>query len=196
MTLFDLEIGEKAIITKVKGRGAFRKRILEMGFVSGKEIYAIKQAPLKDPVEYNIMGYNLSLRNSEAKLIEIVTEKDIVVSDKKKFNGTITDDLLKITAQKKGKTINVAFVGNPNCGKTTIFNFASGSKERVGNYGGVTVDAKEAKFKLNDYTFNVVDLPGTYSIASYSPVNQLFLFPLSQLLEQTEFQSFSQEVHD
>ncbi|MCF8298176.1 MAG: ferrous iron transport protein B [Saprospiraceae bacterium] len=169
MTLYDLEIGEKAIITKVKGRGAFRKRILEMGFVSGKEIFAIKKAPLKDPVEYNIMGYNLSLRNSEAKLIEIVTEKEIVDNIDKTYNGTFTDDLLKITAQKKGKIINVAFVGNPNCGKTTIFNFASGSKEKVGNYGGVTVDAKQAKFKLNDYTFNVVDLPGTYSITSYSP---------------------------
>lgn len=169
MTLYDLEIGEKAIITKVKGRGAFRKRILEMGFVSGKEIYAVRKAPLKDPVEYNIMGYNLSLRNSEAKLIEIVTEKEIVENFDKEYQGTITDDLLKITAQKKGKIINIAFVGNPNSGKTTIFNFASGSKERVGNYGGVTIDAKEAKFKLNDYTFNVVDLPGTYSIASYSP---------------------------
>jgi ferrous iron transport protein B len=81
----------------------------------------------------------------------------------------IDEETLKITAIKKGKVINVALVGNPNCGKTTLFNHASGSHERVGNYSGVTVDAKEASLKRNDYLFNIVDLPGTYSITEYSP---------------------------
>ena len=170
MNLFELKKGEKAIITKVKGRGAFRKRILEMGFVSGQEITVIKKAPLKDPVEYNIMGYNVTLRNSEAKLIEVIKEK----IEERKYNGVIDSNLLKSVAKKREKIINVAFVGNPNSGKTTIFNHASHSKERVGNYGGVTIKGKEAKFKLDNYTFNVFDLPGTYSITAYTP-EELFV---------------------
>lgn len=169
MTLDELGQGEKAIITKVKGRGAFRKRIIEMGFVLGKPITVIKKAPLKDPVEYAIMGYNVSLRNSEARLIEIVTESEIRKLKRLEYNGTIDEHILKKTAHRMGKTINVAFVGNPNSGKTSLFNHASGAKEKVGNYSGVTIDAKEAKFSLNGYVFNVVDLPGTYSITAYTP---------------------------
>lgn len=169
MFLSELNEGEKAIIVKVRGRGAFRKRILEMGFLSGKEITVVRKAPLRDPVEYNILGYNVSLRNSEASLIEVVSEVEV-----REANDNITGSLrngeyLIQTARKKEKTINVAFVGNPNSGKTTLFNYASGSHERVGNYSGVTVDAKEAVFKHKGYTFNVVDLPGTYSISAYSP---------------------------
>lgn len=176
MRLSDLQQGEKAIIVKVKGHGSFRKRIIEMGFVVGQEIYIVKKAPLKDPVEYNIMGYNVSLRNSEAELIEVVSENEIqpVIQKNEAFQGTVDERMLKLNAREKGKTINIAFVGNPNCGKTTLFNHASGSKEHVGNYGGVTVDAKKARFKLYDYTFNVVDLPGTYSITAYSP-EELFV---------------------
>lgn len=170
MTLLDLEIGSKALITKVKGRGAFRKRITEMGFVKGQEVRAVQKAPMNDPIEYHIMGYNVSLRNSEARLIEIVTEEEAVSYKGNGFEGTMQEgEWLRRAAREKERHIHVALVGNPNSGKTTIFNHASGSRERVGNYGGVTVDAKEARFRLDGYTFQVVDLPGTYSLAAYSP---------------------------
>ncbi len=172
MTLFDLEQGEKGIITKVKGRGAFRKRITEMGFVKGKVVTVVKKAPLRDPIEYNIMGYEISLRQTEARLVEVVnvTDSDILTNRRyQKFEGTIDEKHLKKTAKKKGKVVDIALVGNPNSGKTTIFNYASGSKEHVGNYSGVTVDSKQAKFKLDGYTFNIIDLPGTYSLTAYSP---------------------------
>ncbi len=169
MTLADLSPGEKGIITKVKGRGAFRKRILEMGFVAGKEVSVIQRAPLMDPVEYNVMGYNVSLRKSEALLIEILTENEVLQIQESPTNGSIEGELLGYKAREKRKVINVALVGNPNSGKTTLFNHASGSRERVGNYSGVTIDAKEARFRKGDYTFVVTDLPGTYSITAYSP---------------------------
>lgn len=167
--LSDISTGNEAIITKVLGHGAFRKRITEMGFVKGKKVRVIKNAPLQDPVEYEIMGYNVSLRRSEAELVEVVSVEEAMNLSEVEFQGTIDEETLKISAIKKGKIINVALVGNPNCGKTTLFNYASGSHERVGNYSGVTVDAKEAKLKKNDYVFNIVDLPGTYSITEYSP---------------------------
>jgi ferrous iron transport protein B len=170
MTLAELKTGEKGIITKVRGRGAFRKRIIEMGFVVGKQVIVVKNAPLKDPVEYNIMGYEVSLRHSEADLIEVT--KDLTFESKdNKFRGTFElEETLNIAPGiARSKVINVALVGNPNCGKTTIFNFASHSKEKVGNYGGVTIDAKQAVFVHRGYTFKLVDLPGTYSITSYTP---------------------------
>ena len=168
-TLNELQPGEQAVIVKVLGYGAFRKRITEMGFVRGKTVSVVKKAPLLDPVEYKLMNYHVSLRNSEAKLIEIVSKEDIADYQNQSFQGTIDDETLKVTAIEKGKNINAVLVGNPNCGKTTIFNYASGSHERVGNYSGVTVDAKEGKLKKNDYTINLVDLPGTYSITEYTP---------------------------
>jgi ferrous iron transport protein B len=168
LTLADLSPGEKGVITKVKGHGAFRKRILEMGFISGKQVGVIQRAPLMDPVEYNVMGYNVTLRNSEARLIEIITEPETIEEQHLHSNGSMEGDLINI-ARKQGKIINVALVGNPNSGKTTLFNYASGSRERVGNYSGVTVDAKEASFRKGNYTFIVTDLPGTYSISAYSP---------------------------
>ena len=174
MNLFDLNLGEKAVITKVKGRGAFRKRIIEMGFVIGKEVLVVKKAPLKDPVEYNILGYNVSLRNSEAKLIEVDTDLENSLAKNVNYSGTFTTNEVYTEAVHTTKTISVALIGNPNSGKTTIFNHASGSKERVGNYSGVTIDAKEAHFKLDDYLFNVTDLPGTYSITAYTP-EELFV---------------------
>ena len=169
MTLKDLPIHEKAVITKVKGRGAFRKRILEMGFVVGKEVETLRKAPFKDPVEYRIMDSNISLRNSEAELIEIVTGRDVANHNGNGYSGTIDIERIKKKAQEKGKEINIALVGNPNCGKTTIFNHAAGQRERVGNYSGVTVEAAEAKFKIDGYIVNVIDLPGTYSLSAYSP---------------------------
>lgn len=170
MTLFDLNPGDKAVIAKVKGRGAFRKRITEMGFINGQEVKVIQKAPMNDPIEYQVMGYNVSLRNSEARLIEVVTEEEAAQIDRNGYEGTVANgDWLRLAARHKKNHIHVALVGNPNSGKTTIFNHASGSRERVGNYGGVTVDAKEARFKLDNYVFQVVDLPGTYSVAAYSP---------------------------
>lgn len=174
MKLSELKNNEKGVIVKVRGRGAFRKRIIEMGFVKGKTVTLVKYAPLKDPVEYNIMGYEVSLRKSEAELIDIITPEEArnLIQEN---NGTFaTEEILKKTAKEKGKQINVALVGNPNCGKTTIFNYASGSKEHVGNYGGVTVDAKKSKFKQSGYTFNITDLPGTYSLTAYTP-EELFV---------------------
>lgn len=167
--LSDIKTGDEAIITKVLGHGAFRKRITEMGFVKGKKVRVIKNAPLQDPVEYEIMGYNVSLRRSEAELVEVISIEDAASLSEIKFEGTIDEESLKVSVLEKGKVINVALVGNPNCGKTTLFNFASGSHERVGNYSGVTVDAKEAIMKKDGYTFRIVDLPGTYSITEYSP---------------------------
>lgn len=174
MKLSELQKHEEAFITKVKGRGAFRKRILEMGFVKGQKISFVKGAPLKDPIQYKIMDYEVSIRNSEANLIEVITEQELGHINNEKYAGTINEEILKVSASKKGKTINVALVGNPNCGKTTLFNFASKSKAKVGNYGGVTIDTHEAKFKLNDYNFNITDLPGTYSLTAYSP-EELFV---------------------
>lgn len=174
MTLADLQNDQSGIITKIKGRGAFRKRITEMGFVRGKTVKVIKNAPLRDPVEYSIMGYEISLRRSEAALIEVVTPKEAAGGENEKFRGVISEEWLRTKAEKRGKIINVAMVGNPNAGKTTLFNFATRSKERVGNYGGVTIDAKYGKFSLKGYRFNIVDLPGTYSLTAWSP-EELFV---------------------
>ena len=167
------------MITKVKGRGAFRKRITEMGFVKGKEVTVIKAAPLQDPIEYKILGYHVSLRQSEARLIGIITDADRLISglssrEVNAYNGTIEEESQRTWIADKGRIIDVALVGNPNCGKTTLFNFASGSHERVGNFSGVTVDSKEAKFKQGGYVFNITDLPGTYSLTAYSP-EELFV---------------------
>lgn len=168
MNLSDQKNGERAIIVKVKGRGAFRKRIIEMGFVVGKAVEVIKKAPLRDPIEYNIMGYKVSLRSSEAQLIEVAKEEDFLTGREKPFDGTIIRSRQNVI-RRKGKTINVALVGNPNSGKTTFFNYASGSREKVGNYSGVTVDAKEARLRQGGYLFNITDLPGTYSISAFTP---------------------------
>lgn len=167
MNLSELEPGNKATIIRVKGRGAFRKRITEMGFVVGKEVTVIKKAPLQDPVEYNILGYNVTLRLNEAQLIEIDTLNRL--DQERNYSGTLTEDSENAHFPGKNKTIHVAFVGNPNSGKTTLFNFSSNSRERVGNYSGVTVDAKEASFEMQGYEFIITDLPGTYSITAYSP---------------------------
>ncbi len=168
MKLSELTDNQEGIIIKVQGYGAFRKRITEMGFIKGKKVTVIKNAPLKDPVEYSIMGYQVSLRRSEADLIEVITKEEAVDLKINNFEGVIDDEKLKSSAHEKGKNIHIALVGNPNAGKTTLFNFASGSKEHVGNYSGVTVDSKLATFKQDGYNFDVVDLPGTYSLTAYT----------------------------
>ncbi|MBS2213750.1 ferrous iron transport protein B [Carboxylicivirga mesophila] len=169
MNLSELSNGNEGVIVKVKGHGAFRKRITEMGFIKGKKVTVVKNAPLKDPIEYQILDYKVSLRRSEAKLIEVVTVEEAKNIADLSYQGTISEDILKQSANKKHRNINIVLVGNPNCGKTTLFNYASGAKEHVGNYSGVTVDAKAATFLHNGYQFNIIDLPGTYSISAYSP---------------------------
>ncbi len=169
MTLADLNTNEEAVIVKVKGRGAFRKRITEMGFVKSEKVKVIKNAPLKDPIEYEIMGYHISLRRTEAELVEVVNEQEAKKFLTDNYNGISGNNILKRSAKAKSKTINIALVGNPNCGKTTLFNKATGATEHVGNYSGVTVDAKKSEKKHKGYTFEVTDLPGTYSITTYTP---------------------------
>lgn len=180
ITLHDLNQGESGVIIKVRGRGSFRRRITEMGFVKGKCVTVVKAAPLQDPIEYRIMGYYLSLRQRESKLIEIVPEHEFEGAVHGahlhgSFAGTIeTSEARVFEGDERGHSIDIALVGNPNCGKTTLFNYASGSHERVGNFSGVTVDSKEARFRQKGYTFNITDLPGTYSLTAYSP-EELFV---------------------
>ncbi|MBQ7448774.1 MAG: ferrous iron transport protein B [Paludibacteraceae bacterium] len=166
-TLADLQIGEEALIVKTLGQGGFRHRIMELGFVRGEKVKALKNAPLQDPIEYEIMGSHVSLRRREAENIEIVplSEKEHQDFD---FHGTL-EEHIRHEFNELSRTITVALVGNPNCGKTSFFNYAAGMREKVGNYGGVTVDAKIGTFKHKDYTIHLVDLPGTYSLTEYSP---------------------------
>ena len=202
MKLSELRTGERGVIVKVHGHGSFRKRIIEMGFVRGKLVKVVLNAPLKDPIEYEIIGYKLSLRREEADKIEVISETEAkealasqepvppieaddcedaasgeVASGKaavRKSAAGNGDDRsiekeMEHLADERRKMIRVALVGNPNCGKTSLFNIASGSHEHVGNYSGVTVDAKEGKFEYGGYKFTLVDLPGTYSLSAYSP---------------------------
>ena len=180
MKLSDLNTGEQGVIVKVNGHGSFRKRLIEMGFIAGKKVTVVLNAPLKDPIEYEILGYKLSLRRSEAEQIEIIGESEAkeVMKKDHSFDTIYADDcdeewslnnLMKKLAEERKHVIRVALVGNPNCGKTSLFNIASGSHEHVGNYSGVTVDAKEGRFEYKGYKFVLVDLPGTYSLSAYSP---------------------------
>ena len=207
MKLSELHTGESGIIVKVTGHGGFRKRVVEMGFIRGKRVEVLLNAPLHDPVKYKIMGYEVSLRHSEAEMIEVITEdearqKQMHRSTNSDATATapsgvapqaeaspaaastqpLTDEQMLAAARSESRVINVALVGNPNCGKTSLFNFASGAHERVGNYSGVTVDAKEGHAVFGDYQFNLVDLPGTYSLSAYSPEE---LYVRKQLVEKT-----------
>ena len=179
MILADLATGEKAVIVRVNGHGSFRKRLIEMGFIQGKEVRVVLNAPLKDPIEYEIIGYKVSLRREEARQIEVVGMEEAreALSTDEHLQG-LPEDLeererldraMAHVAEERHHNIRVALVGNPNCGKTSLFNIASGSHEHVGNYSGVTVDAKEGHFKFKGYDITLVDLPGTYSLSAYSP---------------------------
>ena len=172
MKLSELRTGEKGVIVKVNGHGGFRKRIKEMGFVKGNRVKVIMNAPLRDPIEYEIIGYKISLRREQAKQIEVISETEAkqMMSSQENLAALEGDDeyIARLAAERR-KVIKVALVGNPNCGKTSLFNMASGSHEHVGNYSGVTVDAKEGIFEHGGYRFVLIDLPGTYSLSAYSP---------------------------
>lgn len=187
MRLSELRTGEKGVIVKVLGHGGFRKRIVEMGFIKGKTVEVILNAPLKDPIKYRLLGYEISLRRQEADMIEVVSEQEARTMQNP-YHGSITEDVpvpeseLVALAKGKRRTINVALVGNPNCGKTSLFNIASGAHEHVGNYSGVTVDAKEGFFDFQGYHFRIVDLPGTYSLSAYAPEE---LYVRKHIIEET-----------
>ena len=161
MRLSELRTGEKGVIVKVLGHGGFRKRIVEMGFIKGKTVEVLLNAPLKDPIKYKVLGYEISLRRQEADMIEIISEQEAAeqVHQHQDYHQGISENVypgeeeLKRLALGKRRTINVALVGNPNCGKTSLFNLASGAHEHVGNYSGVTVDAKEGYFDFEGYHF-------------------------------------------
>ncbi|MDD4142685.1 MAG: ferrous iron transport protein B, partial [Bacteroidales bacterium] len=167
-TLADMPTHSSCVIVKVHGHGGFRHRIMEMGFVKGETVNIIKNAPLQDPVEYEVMGSHVSLRRTEAANIEVVSVDDIIHERTTTSAATIEEEVER-EVEKRSKEITVALVGNPNCGKTSFFNLATGLHEKVGNYSGVTVDYKIETFHHNGYTINMVDLPGTYSLTEYSP---------------------------
>ena len=177
MKLSELKTGERGVIVKVNGHGSFRKRIIEMGFVKGNKVKVILNAPLRDPIEYEIIGYKISLRREEASKVEVISETEAkqLLSEREALPALdaageeyLEREMTYLAAERR-KVIRVALVGNPNCGKTSLFNMASGSHEHVGNYSGVTVDAKEGTFVHGGYRFQIVDLPGTYSLSAYSP---------------------------
>ena len=174
MRLSELKTGQTGVIVRVMGHGGFRKRIVEMGFSKGKTVEVLLNAPLHDPVKYKIMDYEVSLRRAEADMVEVVNEEEAKAweASHPDLHTLIADDcedIVQRVARIKEHELNVVFVGNPNCGKTTLFNIASGAHERVGNYSGVTVDAKVGHFNFEGYHFNLVDLPGTYSLSTYTP---------------------------
>ena len=179
MKLSELKTGERAVVVKVSGHGSFRKRIIEMGFVKGNKVKVILNAPLRDPIEYEIIGYRISLRREEAARIQVISESEAkeMISSRESLPALEADEIedayiereMTSMAEQRRKEIKVALVGNPNCGKTSLFNMASGSHEHVGNYSGVTVDAKEGRLEHGGYRFLLVDLPGTYSLSAYSP---------------------------
>ena len=188
MKLSELGTGERGVIVKVSGHGSFRKRIREMGFVRGNKVKVILNAPLRDPIEYEIIGYKISLRREEASKIEVISESEAkkLLTEREALPAIETDDEyiereMSTLAAERRKEIRVALIGNPNCGKTSLFNMASGSREHVGNYSGVTVDAKEGLFEYGGYHFRIVDLPGTYSLSAYSPEE---LYVRSHLVEE------------
>ena len=185
MKLSELKTGERGVIVKVNGHGGFRKRIKEMGFVKGNKVKVILNAPLRDPIEYEIIGYKISLRREQAEKIEVISEteaKNILSSQEDLTALENNDEYIERLAEQRRKVIKVALVGNPNCGKTSLFNIASGSHEHVGNYSGVTVDAKEGEFEHGGYRFVLVDLPGTYSLSAYSPEE---LYVRRNLIDET-----------
>ena len=178
MKLTELKNGETAVIVRLSGHGGFRKRIMEMGFVRGEKVTSVLDSPMHDPGKYNIMGYDVSLRRNEASMIEVLPEEEAkkILTPAPSFGcTTICGNCTGCNCYREkhdavqSNIINVALIGNPNSGKTSLFNTLTGSSEHVGNYSGVTVDAKSGNFNYKGYRINLTDLPGTYSISAYSP---------------------------
>ncbi len=180
MRLSELKTGESATVLKVTGHGGFRRRIMEMGFVRGQRVEVVLNAPLKDPIEYKIMGYDISLRRSEAAMVVVMTDEEAQAylagreRDARRHPSRTTDGearcaTLAEAVEHQGRTISVALVGNPNSGKTSLFNAISGGHEHVGNYSGVTVGAKLGHRTYRGYWFEITDLPGTYALSAYTP---------------------------
>lgn len=170
MNLSELSSGKRARIVHIGGSGSLKRRLTEMGFVRGVEILVVKNAPLRDPIEYKIMGYEVSLRRHEAHTIEVELidgESAQTPQPNQQPNPPATEEEQSEKSEKK--IIKVALVGNPNSGKTTLFNFISGLNEHTGNYSGVTVDSKTARIEYEGYTIEISDLPGTYSLSAFSP---------------------------
>ncbi|MBQ5836733.1 MAG: ferrous iron transport protein B [Alistipes sp.] len=175
MRLSELKTGESAIVLKVLGHGGFRRRIVEMGFVRGVKISVVQNAPLKDPIEYNILGYNISLRRSEAKMVVIITEEEAKERIRQQnAKAEVDSEAVSKMIDSRKRHINIALVGNPNSGKTSLFNIIAGAHEHTGNYSGVTVGAKSGRRQYGGYEFHITDLPGTYALSPYSP-EELFV---------------------
>ena len=182
MRLSELETGQSATVVKVLGHGGFRRRIMEMGFVRGSAVTVVLNAPLRDPIEYQILGYNISLRRSEAQMIEVITEAEAIERLKAQIEqvGSQEDQSVESIIAKRKHHINIALVGNPNSGKTSLFNRIVGAREHVGNYSGVTVDAKTGRYNYKGYEFHITDLPGTYALSAYSPEERFVRTHLAQ----------------
>ncbi len=183
MTLKDLEIGKTAVITSVGGKGALRQHFLDMGVIPGVEVTLMKYAPLGDPMQLLIHGYELTLRLADAEKIEVepVTSSQrkqqgkkneaVLFKSKREHPGLGEGGRYHVKADEKslpkGTKLTFALAGNQNCGKTTLFNQLTGSNQHVGNFPGVTVDQKSGRIKAYPETL-VTDLPGIYSLSPYS----------------------------
>lgn len=175
-TIKDLNIGQSGRITSVGGEGALRQHILDMGLIPGVDISVIKYAPMGDPVELQVHGYELTLRLEDAAKIEVVPidsikeEKKVSIKEKK-HPGLGEEDVFKLRKERKAsehqERLTFALVGNQNSGKTTLFNQLTGSSQHVGNFPGVTVDKKEGIIRGYSYA-HITDLPGIYSLSPYS----------------------------
>ena len=178
MTLKELEIGKSAVVTQVGGEGALRQHFLDMGMIPGAEVTVVKFAPMGDPMELQIHGYELTLRLAEAEQIEIkpIDKRSNSHAGSERIQPSVHPGLGeegKFHSKEdehplpKGTTLTYALVGNQNCGKTTLFNQLTGANQHVGNFPGVTVDRKDGAIKGYSDT-NVTDLPGIYSMSPYS----------------------------
>ncbi|MGM9937366.1 MAG: FeoB small GTPase domain-containing protein, partial [Candidatus Ornithomonoglobus sp.] len=182
MTLKELDIGKSAVITSVGGHGALRQHFLDMGVTPGTTVTLIKYAPMGDPMELRIHGYELTLRLDDAAKIEIdeasITDEFSPRSpsaspctDKHRHPGGREDGIYHVKATEnplpKGSQLTFALAGNQNCGKTTLFNQLTGANQHVGNFPGVTVDRKTGTIKGHPEAL-VTDLPGIYSLSPYS----------------------------
>ena len=178
MTIKDMKTGQTATILKVGGEAALRQHFLDMGLIQGAEVTVIKYAPMGDPVELRIHGYELTIRLADAAQIEVSTVHDNEKQEKTDIRFIKTEhpglgeggrfhDKETENPLPDDVTLTFALVGNQNCGKTTLFNVLTGSNQHIGNFPGVTVDRKDGVIKGHPDTL-ITDLPGIYSMSPYS----------------------------